>query len=468
MSIFKRALEALVGKKELQEQLNNEKQITKEQQNIITHLANENIKLQQPCKNKLIYNANNQYVVVIDCNDDTFEGYVSPEKMEKLKTVTTEEIIALLTPAKVKEKQEENNVEKEEKGIVSNFLDIFDGVEDFEVVGDKVFFSGVKSVEIPSLIVARFVELIEKISYFREQYSDNHASFETEDTLKLTSLEQEYESLKAFTLKLLTSPRQESINQVLSFCRHNDLRISKKGNIIAYRRVKEFTDVTMPDNSELATFVQESVDKVKKWKKSVKNYEVFDDNGYVFVHTDKVNAYNKHVGNLYELYNNQSALKPETTKLYTSSHNYGKYTFAIGDIYKAEEGDIDVDAGQCHSGGLHFAACSYNYSGYGSQGVVVLINPAKTITIPLNEVQKGRTTEMKIACLNPNEIGIHIDESLIEEADEQYNEYTLEELQQVISQKTLKPLSVEEEVTNLSIPEVVNIKDLLSKRVVNI
>jgi len=137
-------------------------------------------------------------------------------------------------------------------------------------------------------------------------------------------------------------------------------------------------------------------------------------------------------------------------------------------VYKANEDDIDVDAGQCHSGGLHFASVNYNYSSYGEIPIVVLINPAKTITIPLNELAKGRTTEMKIACINPNEQGVHIDESLIEEADEQYDEYTLEELQQVISQKTLKPLSVEEEVTNLSIPEVVNIKELLSKRVVTI
>jgi len=192
---------------------------------------------------------------------------------------------------------------------VSNFIDIFEGVDDFEVVGNSVYFKGIKSVEIPSLIVARFVELIEKISYYKEQFFDDHAAFETEDTLQLTSLEQEYESLKAFTLKLLTSPREESIAQVLSFCRHNDLRISKRGNIIAYRRVREYKDVSMPDNLELIEFVKESVEKIKKWKKSPKNYWVHQthEDGILGISTNEYTEHND-LGNLYELYNNQSVL----------------------------------------------------------------------------------------------------------------------------------------------------------------
>ena len=111
---------------------------------------------------------------------------------------------------------------------------------------------------------------------------------------------------------------------------------------------------------------------------------------------------------------NQSLFQDTPVQLYSSQHSYGKYTFAIGDIYKSEEGDIDVDAGQCHSGGLHFASVNYDYSGYVSTPIVVLINPAKTITIPLNETAKGRTTEMKIACLNPNDRGVHIDYELLQ------------------------------------------------------
>ena len=464
-SIFTRALDYLSGKKELLTVL--------EQQSTVIKLLKESVEAKQevikeekPCKNKIIYNVNTKYVNVITCENNSYAGYdISPETVELLKDAEDAIIIQLLSPKKeeVIVNETEGKIEKEEKELVSHFLDIFDGVDDFEVVGDSVFFKGIKSVEIPSVIVARFIEIL-------ENGKSVYGSIMTEMT-------DEYQSLKAFTAKLLTSPREESIQQVLKFCRHNDMRISKKGNIIAYRRVREYTDVSMPDNLELVAFVKESIDKVKKWKKSPKNYEIYtsdDFEGYDIIETSKI--YQKSfqdrnhsiIGNLFDLYNNQSILKPETTKLYSSQHDYGKYQFAIGDVYKADENDIDVDAGQCHSGGLHFASVNYNYTGYGEIPVVVLINPAKTITIPLNELAKGRTTEMKIACINPNEHGIHIDEALIEQADEEFDEYTLEELQQVISQKTLKPLSIEEEVTVLSIPEVVNIREILSRRVISI
>ena len=464
-SIFTRALDYLSGKKELLTVL--------EQQSTVIKLLKESVEAKQevikeekPCKNKIIYNVNTKYVNVITCENNSYAGYdISPETVELLKDAEDAIIIQLLSPKKeeVIVNETEGKIEKEEKELVSHFLDIFDGVDDFEVVGDSVYFKGIKSVEIPSVIVARFIEIL-------ENGKSVYGSIMTEMT-------DEYQSLKAFTAKLLTSPREESIQQVLKFCRHNDMKISKKGNIIAYRRVREYTDVSMPDNLELVAFVKESIDKVKKWKKSPKNYEIYtsdDFEGYDIIETSKI--YQKSfqdrnhsiIGNLFDLYNNQSVLKPETTKLYSSQHDYGKYQFAIGDVYKADENDIDVDAGQCHSGGLHFASVNYNYTGYGEIPVVVLINPAKTITIPLNELAKGRTTEMKIACVNPNEHGVHIDEALIEQADEEYDEYTLEELQQVISQKTLKPLSVEEEVTVLSIPEVVNIREILSRRVISI
>lgn len=206
----------------------------------------------------------------------------------------------------------------------------------------------------------------------------------------------------------------------------------------------------------------------KKWKKGIKNYEVFKNEPGEFVF-DKPNAnYDIHIGNLFELYNNQSFLKEEPIKLYTSQNSYGKYAFAIGDVYKADEGDIDLDASRCAAGGLHFAAVDYDYSGFGDVSVVVLINPAKTITIPIDECSKGRTTEMKIACINPNSYGVHIEDEFIEKADEEYNEYTLEELKEAISTKCVENLSVQDEITELSIPEVKNISEILKSRIVKV
>lgn len=407
--------------------------------------------------NKLIYNVNTKKVIVITCDGDKYEGdNIEKEEIEALKTANVQEIVNILTPKHVEQIEDV----KEEMKLVSKFLGVFDNSDDFDVVGEQLYFKGIRSTPIPHIIVARFIEILQQIE-------DNKTEINLFTYKSTAELNEEYNSLKMFTAKLLTSPRQESIDQVLTFCRHNNLCISKFGNIIAYRRVKEYSEVAMPKNEELLRFVKESIEKVKKWKKSPKNYWVYEDTmGRFFCEPKYIDSFCK--GNLYELYNNQSLFQDTPVQLYSSQHSYGKYTFAIGDIYKSEEGDIDVDAGQCHSGGLHFASVNYDYSGYGSTPIVVLINPAKTITIPLNETAKGRTTEMKIACLNPNDRGIHIDYELIAKADEEYNEYTMEELQNVISQKTLVPLSIEEEVTNLSIPEVQNITELLKNRIVTI
>lgn len=399
---------------------------------------------------KLIQNFTNKSVTVIFHDDEIV--YTTLENVEKIRNaVSKEDVLYIIADSSKRRELSEIEAEKQEieqkkieKELVSHFLDIFKDNQDFEVdeVRNELFFKGVKTVPVPHVIVAAFIEALTNKN------------------------EQEYESLKNFTLKLLTSPRKESIEQVLTFCRNNDMRITKRGNIIAYRRVKKYSDVKMPDNKELLNFVKQSVDKVKKSKKSPKNYEIYSSSeGYLLLHKDKETT-ETHLGNLYEMYNNQSALTDDAVQLYTSRHNYGKYTFAIGDIYTSEEGDIDLDAGNCAAGGLHFAAVDYNYNSFGEVPVVVLVNPAKTITIPLNEMQKGRTTEMKIACINPNPHGVHIDEALIEKADEEYDEYTTNELLEVIKTKNLEPLSVSEEVTQLSIPEIKNITELLKNRIV--
>jgi hypothetical protein len=117
---------------------------------------------------------------------------------------------------------------------------------------------------------------------------------------------------------------------------------------------------------------------------------------------------------------------------------------------------------------LHAACVTYDYSGYGETPVVVLVNPAKTITVPRGETGKMRTVEMKIALINPNPHGVHIDEALIEEADAEYNQVTIEQLQQVLETKTWEALEIEGEVPNISLKDVARIKEMLQQRITEI
>ena len=124
MSIFKKALEFLRDKKEEKIKELETKLLSAQTDIFKLGVKNADLELSlksaesqsksqnAECKNKLIYNANNQYVVVIDCNSDSFEGYITPDKVEQLKSADTQTIINLLTPPKVEEKGSDFDVDK--------------------------------------------------------------------------------------------------------------------------------------------------------------------------------------------------------------------------------------------------------------------------------------------------------------------------------------------------------------------
>lgn len=450
MSFFQKALDYLSGKKELQDKLNETNKDLKELSLVIEKIDyNLNVK-ETPCRNKLIYNVNTKSIQVITCDGDSFGGFnIEPEQLETLKNADNETIIKLLNPLEQTKQSVENNPENAEKELVSNFLDIFDNVDDFEVVGDSVYFKGIKSVEIPSLIVAKFVELLSEMEIKRQ---DNYYEF--------TKLEQEYQSLKAFALKLLLNPLQSSREQLLTFVRNNSVTVTCNGNLVLYRACYEGNE-----NNELVKFVAKEYLKLKAWKKSPRNFEVYD-TAEGLKSTDKGEVYqDDYKGNLAELYLQLPEMQKKG-KQYYSSH--GKKKMVLGDIYKIEDEDVDLNADVCHSGGLHAASVNYDYSGYGNTNLIVLINPAKTITVPTYDFGKMRVSEMMIVGINPNEQGIPISEDFYCDLDDNYHSYSIEELELSLHTKSLEATSVSTAVSEVSLKDVQNIKDLLSKRVVNI
>ena len=440
-SIFKKALNYLTGKKELQEEINKLKENTITNQQLIQ--AVQSIEAQKkPCVNKLVYNVNNKTLQVISCSGDTYAGFnIEPEQLESFRNADNDTIIALLSPKK-EEVVDNSSVEEQEKELVSNFLDIFEGCDDFEIVGNNVYFKGVKSVEIPSLIAARFVELIERL---------NNADFNAVD---------EYNSLKAFTLKLLLNPLENSREQLLTFVRKNDVTITSKGNLVLYRACYEGNNA-----DELVKFVAKEYLKIKAWKKSPKNFEVYD-TAEGLKSTDKGEVYqDDYKGNLYDLYQKLPEMQ-KNGKQYYSYH--GKKKMVIGDIYKIDDSEVDLDASVCASGGLHAASVNYDYSGFGDTNLVVLINPAKTITVPTYDFGKMRVSEMMIVGINPNERGVHISEDFYADLDDNYHNYSLEELEHALQNKSVEATSVSTAMSEVSLKDVEIISNLLKNRIVTI
>ena len=64
--------------------------------------------------------------------------------------------------------------------------------------------------------------------------------------------------------------------------------------------------------------------------------------------------------------------------------------------------------------------------------------------------------------------GIHIDEELIEEADKEYTQYTVDELREISKTNNMSPLVVGNYIPDVSLKDIQNIANLLDKRVKNV
>jgi len=407
---------------------------------------------------KCIYNVGTKNIDVVFTDGDVISAVVESNIYEQIRnTSSKEDVLRLLTPNNVKGSDydiDKNDDEGFIKEQITSIVDILSDVQDFKVVNTDVFLKDVNSISIPSSIVAEFIRLVTEI----QDLQDN--SSELIDYEQLDKLKEEYNSLLMFTYKLLLNPLKESREQLLNFIKKNDIKITSYGNLVLYRACWESKN----EDTELIRFVAKEYLKIKSWKKSPKNYEVVEDEkGLRCVSFGEVHESYK--GNLAELYSKLPEMQSKGKQYYS---DHGKKKIVIGDIYKIDDKDVNLDANVCAAGGLHCASYDYDYSGFGDTNLIVLVNPSKTITVPTYDFSKMRVSEMMIVGINPNERGIHIDEGFYSNLDENYHNYSIDELQEAFKNKSFEPISVSTEVTELSLKEVVNITEVLKNRIVEV
>ena len=413
---------------------------------------------------KCIYNVGTKNIDVVFTDGDVISAVVESNIYEQIRnTSSKEDVLRLLTPNNVKGSDydiDKNDDEGFIKEQITSIVDILSDVQDFKVVNTDVFLKDVNSIPIPSSIVAEFIRLVTEI----QDLQDN--SSELIDYEQLDKLKEEYNSLLMFTYKLLLNPLKESREQLLNFIKKNDIKITSYGNLVLYRACWESKN----EDTELIRFVAKEYLKIKAWKKSPKNYTVASRLGnYKLLLNNEIpkddNPYWENQGNLAELYSKLPEMQSKGKQYYS---DHGKKKIVIGDIYKIDDKDVNLDANVCAAGGLHCASYDYDYSGFGDTNLIVLVNPSKTITVPTYDFSKMRVSEMMIVGINPNERGVHIDEGFYSNLDENYHNYSIDELQEAFKNKSFEPISVSTEVTELSLKEVVNVTDILKNRIVEI
>ncbi len=346
----------------------------------------------------------------------------------------------------------------DERSLVAENLEVIRNHKDFIVCGNNVTLKGV-NLAIPAIILASFIEILEK-----ERALTNNPDIKADwAIIEEEDLFDQYNALKMFWLKLALNPLPQSREDLLVFCRKNDVRITNNGNLILYRRIVSKGG----ENKEYVRFVSQTYYSLKKNGEDTRNYAVGQKAGGAFYHVDLRNEDFKErelIGNLQHLY---LELPEHQENSFTAAHDRS-VEIKVGSIYKISKGKINLNNGLCAAGGLHAAAVDYNYSGFGDTPVVVLVNPSKAITVPVNETGKLRTTEMFIACINDKPQGTHFDETALSAFDEEYHDFTLEELEAAATSKSFEELSVVEEVPAVSLLDLNTIKDMLKKRIKNI
>lgn len=403
---------------------------------------------------KILYNVNTKNIDVILNNGNVLSSIVEKDVYEKIRNCNDESLILeLISPPKIEEKNGSDfdiDIEK----TITPLIKILSNNDNFEIEGDKVYLKGIKSIAIPSPIVAEFIRLQENL----EAVKTDNTNLE-----KITLYEEEFNALLMFTFWLLLNPIESSRNDCLAFIKKNDIQLTSNGLLVCYRKIVSKGS----KNKELIKFISENYFKKKKQKKSTKNYSIYSRLGdYILCKNDKLpkdnNPYWVNEGNLHELYQNLHTLKENT---YTDNHTKTKI-IKIGSIYKEDEDRIDLDNTIPCSSGLHIGSKQFMFDSFGDTGVIALVNPMFVRSVPVADAHKMRVSEMFIATIADKEEFDNLNE-LIDFSTE-YCSSTLEDLQMELSNKVFEKLSCQDNLPITSLKEIIDITKVLSERIVKV
>lgn len=399
---------------------------------------------------KILYNINTKNIDVILGNGNVLSGIVEKEIYEKIKECNDELVLVnLLSPPK-EVKQLEIDFDIEVEKTITPLINILSTNDNFEIENEKVYLKGIKSIAIPSSIVAYFISLLENIN-------------NTSNINEINNLKEQFDALLMFTFWLLLNPIESSRNDCLDFVKKNDIQLTSNGLLICYRKVVSKGS----KNKELIKFISENYFKKKKQKKSTKNYSIYSRLGeYILCKNNKLpkedNPYWENIGNLHELYQNLHTLKENT---YTDNHTKTK-TIKIGSIYKEDEDKIDLDNTVSCSSGLHIGSKQFMFDSFGDTGVIALVNPMFVRSVPVADAHKMRVSEMFLATIADKEEFDNLNEII--DFSTEYCSNTLEDLQMELSNKVFEKLSCQDNLPITSLKEIIDITKVLSERIVKV
>lgn len=198
------------------------------------------------------------------------------------------------------------------------------------------------------------------------------------------------ESLVNFWKYLLLNPDKHVRTGLFQWIKTGKFAITEDGNIISYRNVDVKKEST---NKELQDFISESWAKVKKWKKSPKNYwvGVSKVDGSYFIDKIEIERLNLDMskGNLADLYSDLDT--QEDITIYTDQHTH-TMEIKLGEVVSMDRSSCDNDPNSSCSSGLHQKSAAHGWN-FGSNALLCLVNPYHVVAIPSHDHSKFRTCQ---------------------------------------------------------------------------
>lgn len=195
---------------------------------------------------------------------------------------------------------------------------------------------------------------------------------------------------------LMLNPDKKVRDGLFTFLSNYKFAITDNGYFIGYKVVQIHSQGI--SDKALINFVNEKFAKLKSWKKSPKNFNVIYDveaKKYLAFPLDSEHEINDNlcfVGNLADLH---ESIINKTDKSIVYTDRYNQTTRIIIGKPVAKDRRFESHEVECSDNGLHIGSTTYVERFYNSGNVVlmVLINPAHVIHIPVGESTKMRTAE---------------------------------------------------------------------------
>lgn len=368
---------------------------------------------------KVLSLVNNNLTVVLQDGSIISKSNATENDVQEIKLATSEsEILRIVKDVNIQQEKVTEKLTREEVDMYSEGFALFQYLDDFYTEKNTVYLSGTNR-SLPELLVKKFIKIIDKYKNCPLEY--------LQDAL---DNDEEYLSHKKFFMWCCLNPNAQSAEDLYGFLEKHNMKIDRHGNFYAYRRVRTVGN----DSKELVDFISNAYNKIKAvWKKSPKKFKVVtipDSKEFKLKEWD-FNVENTEyicLGDLEYLYLNLPNMKENR---YTSAHT-GKEDYRVGNVISMPRNEGDDDNSISCSMGFHAASKEYDYSGFGDQDILVIINPMDVLAVPKGEVGKLRTCRWFFAMTLEKDERYILDEEdfNVLELGDIYNEKCFEDIEE--------------------------------------